>query len=102
FSKKIYARHLKFEGVQYIGHLRNTPGGNQDFLLLDPSLSTFIDSLYIASDHLGIRHLLFADSWKPCAIEQEIGIWWKAVKLEDVGGLIRIRSDVSFSVLQRF
>ncbi|KAK1445492.1 hypothetical protein CTAM01_17386, partial [Colletotrichum tamarilloi] len=24
---------------------------------------------------------------------QEIGIWWKAVKLEDVGGLIRIRSD---------
>ncbi|KAI3530984.1 hypothetical protein CABS02_14334 [Colletotrichum abscissum] len=93
FSEKIYARHVEFEGVQYIGHLRNTPGGNQDFLLFDPSLSTFIDSLYIASDHLGIRRLLFADSSKPCAIEQEIGIWWKAVKLEDVGGLIRIRSD---------
>ncbi|KAK1506529.1 hypothetical protein CABS01_16907 [Colletotrichum abscissum] len=93
FSEKIYARHVEFEGVQYIGHLWNTPGGNRDFLLFDPSLSTSIDSLYIASDHLGIRRLLFADSSKPCAIVQEIGIWWKAVKLEDVGGLIRIRSD---------
>ncbi|EXF77934.1 hypothetical protein CFIO01_12451 [Colletotrichum fioriniae PJ7] len=93
FSEKIYARHVEFEGVQYISHLRNTPGGNQDSLLFDPSLSTPFDSLYVASDHLGIRRLLFVDSSKPCAIEQEIGLWWKTVKLEDVGGLIRIRSD---------
>ncbi|KAK1657350.1 hypothetical protein BDP55DRAFT_567430, partial [Colletotrichum godetiae] len=101
-SEKVYARNVEFEGVQYIGHLRNTPGGNQDFLLFDPSLSTSIYSLYIASDNLCIRCLVFVDSSKPCTIEQEIGLWWKAVKLEDIGGLIQIRSDVSFGIPQRF
>ncbi|KAK1656620.1 hypothetical protein BDP55DRAFT_699441 [Colletotrichum godetiae] len=84
-SEKVYARHVEFEGE----HARWQPR----FLLFDPSLSTSINSLYIASDHLGIRCVVFVDSSKPCTIEEEIGLWWQAVKLEDIGGLIQIRSD---------
>ncbi|OHE95057.1 hypothetical protein CORC01_09714 [Colletotrichum orchidophilum] len=66
-----------------------------DVLLFDPTLSTSTDSLYVASNHLGFRHLLFANSSESCGIQQEVGLWWKAVKLESLGSLIRFHSDVS-------
>ncbi|KAL0929570.1 uncharacterized protein CTRU02_215469 [Colletotrichum truncatum] len=91
--EKIYARYVDFEGVQYIAYLTNTASDERDIILFDPSSPTSIDSLYISSDHLGVRQLLFACSSEQCTIEQAVGIWWRTVKLESLGGLIRSRSD---------
>lgn len=99
-SEKMYARHIEFEGVRYIASLTNTPCDNKDILLFDPTLSTAIDSLYVASDHLGVRCLLFADSSEQCTMEQEVGLWWKAVRLESLGSLIRFHGDVSTGISQ--
>ncbi|WQF84004.1 hypothetical protein CDEST_09018 [Colletotrichum destructivum] len=65
----------------------------KDVLLFDPTLPSSIDSLYVASDHLGVRQILFADSSEQGTIQQAADVWWKAVKLETLGGLLRFPSD---------
>ncbi|WQF76305.1 hypothetical protein CDEST_01319 [Colletotrichum destructivum] len=92
-SEKIYARHVEFEGVQYIAYLTNAASDDKDILLFDPTSPTSINSLFVANDHLGVRQLLFTDSSKQCTIEQEVGVWWRALKLESLGGRIQYHSD---------
>ncbi|TQN72734.1 hypothetical protein CSHISOI_02737 [Colletotrichum shisoi] len=92
-SEKIYARHVEFEGVQYIACLTNAASNEKDVLLFDPTLPSSIDSLYVASDHLGVRQISFADSSEQGTIQQAADVWWRAVKLETLGGLVRVSGD---------
>ncbi|KAF6781998.1 hypothetical protein CSOJ01_16038 [Colletotrichum sojae] len=92
-SKKIYARHVNFEGVQSLAYLTNEASDDRDMLLFDPTSPITIDTLYIANDALGIRRLLFADSSQPCTVEKEVNVWWRKAKLRRFGGLIRCNSD---------
>lgn len=96
-SKMIYAKYVEFEGVQYIACLANAASDEKDVLLFDPTLPSSTDSLYVASDHLGVRQILFADSSEQGTIQQAADVWWKAVKLESLGGLLRFYGDVSAS-----
>ncbi|KAF6798088.1 hypothetical protein CMUS01_15756 [Colletotrichum musicola] len=97
-SEKIYARHVNFEGVQYLAYLTNEASDDRDMLLFDPILPTTIDTLYIANDALGIRRLLFADSSQKCTVEKEVNVWWRKAKLRRLGGLVRCNSDVSIGL----
>ncbi|TQN73717.1 hypothetical protein CSHISOI_01677, partial [Colletotrichum shisoi] len=92
-SKKIYARTVDFEGVQYISRLTNTAAGGLDVMVFDPISRTPADRLYVASDHLGIRQLLFANSLFDYAIKQEPDVWWQTVSLDCLGGFIRAQGD---------
>jgi hypothetical protein len=97
-SEKVYARHIRFEGISYVACLTNAPDDDKDVPLLEPTLLTSIDSLHIASDHLGIRRLLFSSSSEKQTVEPEVGIWWKSVRLASLGNLIQFDSDVSVKV----
>ncbi|KPA35575.1 hypothetical protein FLAG1_11713 [Fusarium langsethiae] len=92
-SEKVYARHISFEGISYVACLTNAPDDDKDVPLLEPTLLTSIDSLHIASDHLGIRRLLFSSSSEKHTVEPEVGIWWKSVSLASLGDLIQFGGD---------
>ncbi|KAK1955939.1 hypothetical protein LY78DRAFT_621316 [Colletotrichum sublineola] len=93
-AKKIYARTVDFEGVRYIARLTNTTAADgRDILVFDPTSRTPADRLYVASDHLGIRQLLFTNSSGGCAIKQEPDVWWKTSSLNILSGVIRVQTD---------
>ncbi|KAK1508142.1 hypothetical protein CABS01_16862 [Colletotrichum abscissum] len=94
-SKKIYVRYAYFEGTRYIARLTNAATNNRDILLFDPLSQTPAVRLYVSSDHLGIRQLLFVNSSSKPAIIQEPDVWWKTICLGSLGRFIRTRGDGS-------
>ncbi|KAK1451023.1 hypothetical protein CCUS01_11199 [Colletotrichum cuscutae] len=94
-SKKIYVRYAYFEGTRYIARLTNAATNNRDILVFDPLSQTPAARLYVSSDHLGIRQLLFVNSSSKPAIIQEPDVWWKTICLGSLGRFIRTRGDGS-------
>ncbi|KAJ3517992.1 hypothetical protein NM208_g14628 [Fusarium decemcellulare] len=73
-SGSIWAHFLEIEGVQYIQSLQTEPIDDDDVLICTPDAQR-VENIYVGSDHLGVRKILFGNQYLPTGYH-EPGIWW--------------------------
>ncbi|KAF5009400.1 hypothetical protein FDECE_4377 [Fusarium decemcellulare] len=73
-SGSIWAHFLEIEGVQYIQSLETEPIDDGDVLICTSDAQR-VENIYVGSDHLGIRKILFGNQHLPTGY-REPGIWW--------------------------
>jgi hypothetical protein len=82
-SSPVWARYVEFEGVRYVAHLTNEPYDQLGSftLLYTPTRSGRPDRCYVAQDYLGIREVLFVSSSAMPAVQRDVNVWWKRLKV---------------------
>lgn len=95
-SSQIWAEHRFFEGTEYIASLSNRPSQAHRTKLFDPVSEKGKDTLHIATDHLGVRRLLFANSvhnLEEYGIEQQDSTWWTSIHIPPTKDKLRVWRD---------
>ena len=94
-SSNIWARYVKFEGVEYVAALANEPDKEFASLLHAEQPGKTVDVVYVAEDHLGIRQLLFGNSTEAPSVKERSGIWWRPLPLSSKAPELIWQTDVS-------
>ena len=96
-NKNVYIDHTEVQGVKYVSGFSDGPTGNPSASRLVVLPQSAVDTLHVASDHLGIRDLVFASSKKPPVLEEQANAWWRSIPLRGVTHLT-VKSDVSLLI----
>lgn len=81
-ARKVRARYVEFEGIEYIASLTNHPVDHSSVLIHDPDAHNItVDTLCMAEDYLGLRRVFFASSPAVPTVESPPGLWWTTISL---------------------
>ncbi|KAI1500052.1 hypothetical protein F5X99DRAFT_430004 [Biscogniauxia marginata] len=83
-SRDVYVQYVMFEGARYLKSIKNSgcaEAKQEGQLLLDARRARTVQKVYIAEDHLGIRHIQFISSDdKSSRSSLDIpGVWWRTI-----------------------
>lgn len=96
---KIWARYTIFEGVKYIASLSNEKpdtDGIDVALIHDTDTIHVSTCIYIAEDHLGIRHIVLVPSSETPIFQTVVnGIWWRKLEIPSSSPVFSTVTDVS-------
>lgn len=93
-SAEIWARFIKFEGIQYISSLANSRDDYHTTCVFTPDPAQLADCILIGENYLGVMQILFCSSVHIPAVERHHGLWWRIIRLRGGKTVLDIRTDV--------
>jgi hypothetical protein len=80
------------EGIRYVTYLSNNQEA-KDYWQVSTQKEGRFDTIYFASNHLGVMGIFFGDSVQPK--QEQPGIWWSCFTATETRPVLKGHTDVS-------